>query len=110
MVTLAFAQMVYYFAQSLRAWGGDDGFTMPQRNDLPFLNLGNHMTFYYVVLALLVLVMFVANRLVRIGVRHGDPRHSRQRAPRRRDRLPALSATSWSSSSSRAALPDSPAR
>ena len=33
MVTLAFAQMVYYFAQSLRNWGGDDGFTVPQRND-----------------------------------------------------------------------------
>ena len=34
MVTLAFAQMVYYFAQSLRNWGGDDGFTVPQRNHL----------------------------------------------------------------------------
>ena len=28
MVTLAFAQMVYYFAQSLRNWGGDDGYTV----------------------------------------------------------------------------------
>ena len=27
MVTLAFAQMLYYFAQSLRSWGGDDGFS-----------------------------------------------------------------------------------
>src|SRR4051812_59837 len=31
MVTLAFAQMVYYFAQSLRQWSGDDGFSLPQR-------------------------------------------------------------------------------
>ena len=42
MVTLAFAQMVYYFAQSLRNWGGDDGFTMPRRNDLGFASLADH--------------------------------------------------------------------
>jgi branched-chain amino acid transport system permease protein len=64
MVTLAFAQMVYYFAQSLRNWGGDDGFTVPQRNHLGFVSLADHATFYYVVLALLVLVVFVANRIV----------------------------------------------
>jgi branched-chain amino acid transport system permease protein len=64
MVTLAFAQMVYYFAQSLRNWGGDDGFTVPQRNHLGFVSLADHATFYYVVLVLLVLVIFVANRIV----------------------------------------------
>ena len=64
MVTLAFAQMVYYFAQSLRNWGGDDGFTVPQRNHLGFVSLADHTTFYYVVLVLLVLVVFVANRIV----------------------------------------------
>jgi branched-chain amino acid transport system permease protein len=65
MVTLAFAQMVYYFTQSLRNWGGDDGFTIPQRNHLGGLTLADHATFYYVVLALLVLVMLVSHRLVR---------------------------------------------
>jgi branched-chain amino acid transport system permease protein len=64
MVTLAFAQMVYYFAQSLRNWGGDDGFTVPQRNHLGFISLADHATFYYVVLVLLVLVIFIANRIV----------------------------------------------
>lgn len=64
MLTLAFAQMTYYFAQSLRSWGGDDGFTMPQRDHLGFLSLANHTTFYYVALALLVVVLFVTNRLV----------------------------------------------
>jgi branched-chain amino acid transport system permease protein len=64
MVTLAFAQMVYYFAQSLRSWGGDDGFTIPQRQHLGFLSLADHTTFYYVVLVLLVLVMFLASRIV----------------------------------------------
>ena len=64
MVTLAFAQMVYYLAQSLRSWGGDDGFTVPARNDLGFLALGNHLTFYYVVLTILIGVMYLCHRLV----------------------------------------------
>ncbi len=64
MVTLAFAQMVYYFAQSLRNWGGDDGFTMPQRDHLGFVALADHTTFYYVVLVLLMLVAYLAHRLV----------------------------------------------
>ena len=65
MVTLAFAQMVYYFAQSLRNWGGDDGFTMPQRDHLGGISLADHTTFYYAVLVLLVLVMFLSSRIVR---------------------------------------------
>ncbi len=65
MVTLAFAQMVYYIAQSLRAYGGDNGFTMPRRNDIAGLSLANHTVFYYVVLALLVAVMVVTSRLVK---------------------------------------------
>jgi branched-chain amino acid transport system permease protein len=65
MVTLAFAQMVYYFSQSLRAWGGDDGFTLPRRDVLGFLPLNNHATFYYVVLALLVAALVLADRIVK---------------------------------------------
>src|SRR5713101_475068 len=65
MVTLAFAQMVYYFAQSLRNWGGDDGFTMPRRNDLGFASLADHTTLYYVVLVLLVLVVWLSQRIVK---------------------------------------------
>jgi branched-chain amino acid transport system permease protein len=64
MVTLAFAQMVYYFAQSLRNWGGDDGFTMPERDHLGPVSLADHAIFYYVVLALLALVMVVTSRIV----------------------------------------------
>jgi branched-chain amino acid transport system permease protein len=65
MVTLAFAQMLYYFAQSLRDWGGDDGFSTRRRNDLGFLSLEDHTTFYYVVLFLLVVVLWLSSRLVR---------------------------------------------
>jgi branched-chain amino acid transport system permease protein len=65
MVTLAFAQMVYYIAQSLRSYGGDNGFTIARRNTLAGMSLANHTTFYYVVLALLVIVLVVAARLVK---------------------------------------------
>src|SRR6202171_1106879 len=65
MVTLAFAQMVYYFAQSLRNWGGDDRFTMPQRDHLRGISLADHTTFYYTVLVLLVLVMLLSSRIVK---------------------------------------------
>jgi branched-chain amino acid transport system permease protein len=81
MVTLAFAQMLYYFAQSLRNWGGDDGFSMQRRNDLGFISLENHETFYYVVLTLLVLVCWLTFRLVRsefgmviLGIRDNERR------------------------------------
>ncbi len=73
--------MLYYFAQSLRAWGGDDGFSTRRRNDLGFLSLENHETFYYVVLILLVLVVWLSHRLVRsqfgmvlLGIRDNERR------------------------------------
>ncbi len=78
MVTLAFAQMVYYFAQSLRGWGGDDGFTIPQRNHLGIrLARRSHDL-------LLRRTAAPGARHARgapdraIRVRHGDPRHPGQ--------------------------------
>jgi len=65
MVTLAFAQMVYYIAESLRAYGGDNGFAFPRRNALAGLPLVNQTFFYYVVLALLVATLYLCSRLVR---------------------------------------------
>ncbi|MDD0810155.1 branched-chain amino acid ABC transporter permease [Curvibacter sp. RS43] len=63
MSTLAFAQMLYYVAVSLRAYGGDDGYNLAAR---PQLGLGldstDEATFYWVVLALLALVMLGLNR------------------------------------------------
>jgi branched-chain amino acid transport system permease protein len=70
MITLAFTQMVFYLLQSLRSLGGDDGFPVPARNTLGPLNLGNHTTFYYVVLAVLALVTFGGLRVV--GSRFGE--------------------------------------
>ena len=70
MITLAFAQMLYYVAVSLRAYGGDDGYNLSAR---PGFGLGldstNEPTFYWVVLALFTGVMALLNRatLARFG-------------------------------------------
>ncbi|MCE2969703.1 MAG: branched-chain amino acid ABC transporter permease [Burkholderiales bacterium] len=82
MITLAFAQMVYYVAIGLKAYGGEDGLRMAARNTLPAgLDLANDWHFYYLVLALLVLVLLAVNRLVDarfgralLGIRENEAR------------------------------------
>jgi branched-chain amino acid transport system permease protein len=65
MVTLAFAQMIYYFWLSLRSLGGENGFSIPKRNTLGgVINLESHVTFYYVALVLLIAVTALTMRLV----------------------------------------------
>ncbi|HSK42104.1 MAG TPA: branched-chain amino acid ABC transporter permease, partial [Arenibaculum sp.] len=64
MITLAFAQMLFYFAISLRLYGGEDGITLYDRNALPGLDLFDPATFYYLCLAILVLAVLGCRRLV----------------------------------------------
>ena len=65
MITLAFAQMIYYLTISMKAYGGDEGLTLTQRASLGFgLDLANDVTFYYVVLAILAVVLYLVSRLV----------------------------------------------
>jgi branched-chain amino acid transport system permease protein len=65
MITLAFAQMMFYLVNSMKAYGGDEGLTLPRRADPGFgLDLGNEVVFYYVVLALLVLTLYGLHRIV----------------------------------------------
>jgi branched-chain amino acid transport system permease protein len=54
MITLAFAQMIYYIAAGLSRYGGDDGLTIHRRSQFDGLNLSNKPTFYYLCLALLL--------------------------------------------------------
>lgn len=63
MITLAFAQMIYYIAVGLRTYGGEDGMGLPQRSELG-LDLAGDTTFYYVVLVLTVVSLFMVYRLV----------------------------------------------
>jgi branched-chain amino acid transport system permease protein len=65
MITLAFAQMIYYVAVSLDRYGGDDGLTIYRRSDFgSLINLSNKTTFYYVCLISLFATMYVVWRLV----------------------------------------------
>lgn len=64
MITLAFAQMLYYLAVSLPAWGGDDGLRLAARNVFGLgVDLANDMSFYYVVLSCLALSLWLMGRL-----------------------------------------------
>jgi branched-chain amino acid transport system permease protein len=64
MITLAFAQMLYYFFVSLEKYGGDDGLSLYSRNHIPGLDLGNDLHFYYLCLGALCLFLFFTCRLV----------------------------------------------
>lgn len=70
MLTLAFAQMVFYLAVGQAQFGGDDGMPLDTRSDFgSMLDLASPMQFYYFALAILVLAVVVARRLV--GSRFG---------------------------------------
>jgi len=64
MITLAFAQMLYYFFVSLGKYGGDDGLSLYSRSTMPGLDLDNDLQFYYFCLFLLMGFLFMAKRLV----------------------------------------------
>jgi branched-chain amino acid transport system permease protein len=65
MITLAFAQMFYFLAVSLKAYGGDDGLPLAQRSLIAAgLDLKDDATFYWVTLALFAAVMAGLQRLV----------------------------------------------
>ena len=66
MITLAFAQMLYYLVNSVKAYGGDEGLNIKVRSDFGFgLNLKDDLTFYFVVLACLAGTLLVVYRLMR---------------------------------------------
>ncbi len=66
MITLAFAQMLYFLFVSMEQYGGDDGVIMYNgRNTLPGLDLSNDTTFYFVCLAFLVGFTVLVSFLIR---------------------------------------------
>lgn len=70
MVTLAFAQMLFYYAVGAKALGGSDGAAIDVRPTpaifgwTPF-NLGNRVHFYYVALVAMTLVYGLLRRVLR---------------------------------------------
>ena len=65
MITLAFAQMVYYIAIALDRYGGDDGMTIYTRSQFgALINLSNKTAFYYLCFALLLGTAYLVWRIV----------------------------------------------
>jgi branched-chain amino acid transport system permease protein len=67
MITMAFAQMLFYALVSLETYGGDDGLVIELRSEfphLPGLNLEESMTLYYVTWICLLLCLYALNRIV----------------------------------------------
>ena len=94
MITLAFAQMLYYFFVSLKAYGGEDGINLAARSRLPGLDLRDDATFYLVVLALLAVCLYLLKRLaasrfgaVLRGIRENEGRMTALGYPTYRFRL-----------------------
>ncbi|MGF7007640.1 branched-chain amino acid transport system permease protein [Aminobacter sp. BE322] len=69
MITLAFAQMIYYFAVSWPAYGGEDGLSIYVRNEFPGLNTAQPLPFFLIcyVLLLAALALFWMLRGSRFG-------------------------------------------
>lgn len=64
MITLAFAQMLYFFFVSLDYYGGEDGLLMLGRNQVPMIDTANDSSFYYLCLFFLVAFVVFGRRLV----------------------------------------------
>jgi len=65
MITLAFAQMIYYVAIGLDRYGGDDGLTIYKRSEFGgLIDLNNKTVFYYLCFAILLASIYFVFRLV----------------------------------------------
>jgi len=65
MITLAFAQMIYFVAIGLDRYGGDDGLTIYQRSQFGgAVDLSNKTLFYYLCFALLLASVYLVWRIV----------------------------------------------
>ena len=82
MITLAFAQMIYFVLVSLQYYGGDDGLMMDMRNEIPGLDLYNPWTLYWLSLVLLVIWVIFCRLIVnsRFGMVFQGLRQSERRA------------------------------
>ena len=70
MITLAFAQMMYYLVVSFKTYGGDDGMSLPARSRIGFLDMSNDTHFYYVTLLACVAVLVLIARVLNARFGH----------------------------------------
>ncbi|HJT11837.1 MAG TPA: branched-chain amino acid ABC transporter permease [Dongiaceae bacterium] len=63
MITLAFAQMIYYFAISWPAYGGEDGVPLALRNAFPAIVTSLPLNFFLICYALLIAALYLFARI-----------------------------------------------
>ncbi|WP_119389162.1 branched-chain amino acid ABC transporter permease [Taklimakanibacter lacteus] len=85
MITLAFAQMIYYFVISWPAYGGEDGLPLAVRNQFPFVNTLKPLPFF-----LICYVLLLAGLLLFAWLRDGRFGAALQAARQNETRLAAL--------------------
>jgi branched-chain amino acid transport system permease protein len=97
MITLAFAQMLFFLFVSLDVYGGDDGLIIRRTNELFGLNMRDKQTYYYVCLGIAAIFFFLLSRLVRsrfgnvlTGLRQNERRMAALGLPAYRYRLVAF--------------------
>ena len=59
MITLAFAQMIYYFAISWPAYGGEDGLSIYVRNSFPGLNTAQPLPYFLICFTVLMAALLI---------------------------------------------------
>ena len=64
MITLAFAQMLYYGSVVLIKFGGDEGIRVPRSTFLGLINVSDPMTFFYLVLVIFLGIFLLCRRIV----------------------------------------------
>jgi branched-chain amino acid transport system permease protein len=64
MITLAFAQMLFFLAVSLREYGGDDGLRLRTPSDFGWFDLDNATALYYLAFGLLLALLVFFRRLI----------------------------------------------
>ncbi len=65
MITMAFAQMVYYLFISLETYGADDGLVIDLRSELPLVNLDKPLQMYYFAFVSLLAALLIVRTIVR---------------------------------------------
>ncbi|MGA0007205.1 MAG: branched-chain amino acid ABC transporter permease [Burkholderiaceae bacterium] len=64
MITMAFAQMIYYAIVSIKTYGGDDGLTIDVRSEFPGISLDNPLQLFAVSYGVLLFAIVVVRTLV----------------------------------------------
>jgi branched-chain amino acid transport system permease protein len=97
MITLAFAQLVYYLGSGLEMYGGDDGLNISRSRFDGLIELRDKAAFYWLCLALLLATLWFCGRLARSrfgfvlrGARSNEQRMTALGFPVFRYRLVAL--------------------